>query len=143
VLADLAEVLAIERTSFPDPWSADGFRSVLLNKLFTSIGIFQGDLLGYLVSMAVEDELHILNIAVKPDKRRRGYGEMLLKYILNFFQKKLKFVYLEARVSNINAIDFYLKRGFKNVGIRKKYYPNGEDAVLMTLNVKKQIFQKQ
>jgi ribosomal-protein-alanine N-acetyltransferase len=68
---------------------------------------------------------------------------MLLKYILNFFQKKLKFVYLEARVSNINAIDFYLKRGFKNVGIRKKYYPNGEDAVLMTLNVKKQIFQKQ
>lgn len=133
--SDLPRVLEIERASFPDPWSVEAFRGVFHSKFYITLGIFQERLLGYIIALWVVDELHILNIAVEPGSRRMGLGGTLLDTLLNGFKSRMKFAHLEVRASNSQAIGFYEKRGFKTVGTRKGYYPNGEDALLMSLEV--------
>lgn len=132
---DLPEILEIERASFPEPWSLDIFRGTIMNDRFTSLGIFQKRLLGYLIALNTVNELHILNIAVRRDKRRMGLGGMLMDYIFKLYEGSVEAAYLEVRVSNESAAKFYSKRGFKKTGIRSGYYPNGEDALLMALEM--------
>ena len=81
----------------------------------------------------VADELHILNVAVHPDERRRGHAARLVRHILDEASRnKAHVVSLEVRVSNQAAADLYRKFGFREVGRRPKYYAdNGEDALLM------------
>jgi ribosomal-protein-alanine N-acetyltransferase len=100
-----------------------------------SLGIFQKELLGYIISSLIIDEFHILNFAVKPGKRGKGIGGKLFDYVVSEFGNRIKFIYLEVRASNQTALHFYEHRGFKAVGVRKKYYPDGEDAILMTKEV--------
>lgn len=135
VPGDLPEILDIERASFPDPWSLDSFRGTILNERFVSLGIFQGGLRGYLIAVKVVDELHILNIAVRKEKRRMGLGGVLMDYVFKLYEGSIKFAYLEVRISNESAIKFYSMRGFRSAGIRKRYYRDGEDALLMTLEI--------
>ena len=132
VPSDLPQVLEIERACFPDPWTLESFRNSLNSRYFKSLGAFNPQLLGYIISMFAAGELHILNIAVKPRFRRQGLAGKLLDELFNHFNDQLTFAYLEVRVSNLSAINFYHRRGFRQVGLRKKYYPNGEDAILMT-----------
>jgi ribosomal-protein-alanine N-acetyltransferase len=133
--SDIAELVEIEYSTFKDPWTVEGFRGILRSPVMISLGIFKKELLGYVISSLIVDEFHILNFAVKPGKRGKGIGGKLFDYILENFQKKIKFIYLEVRASNQTALSFYEHRGFKSVGLRKKYYPDGEDAVLMTKEV--------
>jgi ribosomal-protein-alanine N-acetyltransferase len=85
----------------------------------------------------VADELHILNVAVHPDERRRGHAARLLRHILDEAkQEKVRVVSLEVRVSNHAAAALYQRFGFRAVGVRPKYYANdGEDALLMDLEM--------
>ena len=100
--------------------------------------IYKVKLLGYLIALQKVDELHILNIAVKPENRRKGLGGLLLDSILHRLGSRIKVALLEVRVSNSQAISFYTKRGFRSIGRRKRYYPNGEDALLMALHLDSQ-----
>ena len=81
-------------------------------------------------------EAHISTIAVHPDHRRRGLGELLLLHILDQAgEGSSEFVTLEVRVSNRAARELYEKYGFQGVARRKRYYTdNAEDALLMTLS---------
>jgi len=133
--SDLPAILEIERASFPDPWSIDSFRSSVNNASFKCLGAFNPHLNGYIISIFAVGELHILNIAVAPDFRRQGLAGKLIDALINNYRSQLFYVYLEVRISNTTAIEFYRKRGFVEVGLRKKYYPNGEDALLMTLQI--------
>lgn len=134
-LSDLPEIWDIERNCFADPWSLDSFRGVIQNKLFYNTGIFEQSLAGYLISIRVADELHILNIAIRPEKRRKGLAESLYDHTFSRFESGISLVYLEVRMSNLPALSFYRKLGFTDAGIRKQYYHDGEDAILMTLSV--------
>lgn len=134
-LDDLPEIIAIERICFPDAWSAESFRGVLQNKLFYCCGLFENRLEGYLISMIAAGELHILNIAVRPESRRRGIAEEIYFQTFRKYEKKIALAYLEVRTTNFPAIAFYQKLGFQEAGIRRRYYPDGEDAILMTLVV--------
>ncbi len=132
---DLPRVLEIERICFPDPWSVESFRGIISSVAYFSFGYFRRDLWGYLVALRAADELHILNIAVEPSRRREGLGTQLLQYILDKLESRLKVVYLEVRASNAPALAFYQKWGFQSVGVRKSYYRDGEDALVMALNL--------
>ncbi len=132
--ADLDEIVSIENASFPSPWPRRIFeREIQAKNSYKRVIRFSGSVVGYMVTWTIYDEVHILNIAVHPDFRKIGLGEMLLRDCLNFARKQaLKLAILEVRVSNISAIKLYEKIGFKTLRIRKKYYSDtGEDAYVM------------
>ncbi len=135
---DIPAVLAIERLSFSAPWSEAAFFSEI-NKpyAFTRVAVSEDTIAGYICVNLVLDEAHIMNLAVHPGSRRRGIATMLLKEALNELKKTgAAFFYLEVRLSNLAARQFYEGFGFRVAGLRKNYYQSpDEDAVLMTLGI--------
>jgi ribosomal-protein-alanine N-acetyltransferase len=91
-------------------------------------------IVGYASIWIMVDEAHLTSIAVRKGQQRQGIGELLLISIIKLsLQIKAQVVTLEVRVSNHGAQALYVKYGFKNVGIRRRYYSdNSEDAVIMT-----------
>ena len=135
VEGDLAAIHAIERQSFGDPWSLEGFRDLLDHpraKLEVAIGAGE-ELLGYAVAWYVADESEIANIAVARHARRRGVGALLLDRILRAAAAfGAKTVFLEVRESNVGARKLYEARQFAVAGRRAKYYRQPEeDALIM------------
>ena len=83
------------------------------------------------------DYAEIMNIVVRKKYRRNGIGEKLLQELINLSMKKnLENIELEVNSNNKPAINLYKKFGFKEVGLRKKYYNNVDDAILMQKNIK-------
>ncbi len=131
---DLDEIVAIENVSFPSPWPKRIFeREIEAKNSYKRVIRFSGSVVAYIVTWTIYDEVHILNIAVHPDFRKIGLGEMLLRDCLSSsLEHELKLVLLEVRVSNSSAIKLYEKIGFKTLSVRKKYYSDtGEDAYVM------------
>jgi ribosomal-protein-alanine N-acetyltransferase len=91
-------------------------------------------IVGYASIWMMVDESHLTSIAVRKSHQHQGIGEMLLIAIIKLSsQMKAQVVTLEVRASNHSAQALYGKYGFKNVGIRRRYYTdNSEDAVVMT-----------
>jgi [ribosomal protein S18]-alanine N-acetyltransferase len=133
--ADLEEVLAIERASFSMPWSRGAFLYELEQNRVARCYVVREErrLIGYICLWEVADEVHITNVAVHPDLRRRGVGRSLLNAVLDDArQRKLRLVVLEVRPSNVEALGLYESFGFRVVGRRRGYYyDTGEDALVM------------
>lgn len=135
---DLPEVMCIEKTSFPVPWTEQGFRNELV-KPFSYLYVARAKnirpsfVLGYVCFWIVIDELHLLNLAVRPDHRREGIGLALLSFAMRMGKKGgAQFAILEVRPSNAAAIRLYQKAGFALVGKRPGYYSETkEDALVM------------
>ncbi len=137
-LRDLTDVVDAEKTCFPkDAWSEQSFiESLEFDNSFNLVAYINDRLIGYLISFDVLDEGHLLNIAVLPDERRKATGEKIMMFWLNEgIRKGWSFAFLEVRESNRSAIRLYERLGFLEVGSRKGYYSNGEDAILMTLTL--------
>ena len=90
---------------------------------------------GYISLYQVLDEVNILYIYVDKELRGNGYGKALFNEALKGITIKNYKVFLEVRVSNTIAINLYTKLGFKEYAIRKEYYSDGEDAILMEMEV--------
>lgn len=123
---DLKDILEIEKISFDDPWTASMFED----------GNFyvvkeDGKLIGYGGFVFVLDEASLVNFAISPNYRRCGIGTKLLKHIIKMAKKHSKRMVLEVKRKNIGALSFYRKNGFIEIGIRKGYYGNGQDAIIM------------
>ena len=130
---DLPEILALERRCYTYPWSEEMFRRELDNPLST-VELLRMDnrLAGYLCSWQVADEMHILNVATDPEFRRRGVARELLQRCFDRAKKnEVAQVLLEVREGNAGAIALYRTFGFRVSGHRPRYYPDGEDALLM------------
>ena len=131
---DLDQIISIENVSFPSPWPKRIFeREIRAKNSYKRVIRFEGDVVAYIVTWTIYDEVHVLNIAVHPEFRKIGLGEMLLRDCLSSsYEKGLKLVVLEVRTSNIGAIRLYEKLGFRTLRTRKKYYSDtGEDAYVM------------
>ena len=90
--------------------------------------------MAFVVSWHVADELHVLNVATRSDRRRRGIGRALMHEVLGYARAhRVKHVLLEVRRSNRAAIALYRSVGFFAMGVRARYYPDDEDAVEMVL----------
>lgn len=134
-LKDLDEVLSIEGRSYPTPWSRRAFSSELTANVYAHYFTARLDekLVGYFGMWLFFDEAHITNIAVHPERRRRGIGERMLRFALEKArQLGATKMTLEVRLSNHGAQNLYRKLGFQDRGIRKGYYADtNEDAIIM------------
>jgi ribosomal-protein-alanine N-acetyltransferase len=96
----------------------------------------EGGIAGYAVYWLAGPECHILNIAVHPEMRRRGVGSQIMDRILEDARRfECEEVVLEVRRSNLPAIKLYRKFGFVPILIRRRYYSDNEDAIVMSLNL--------
>ena len=94
------------------------------------------EIVGFAGIVKIIDEITIMNIVVKKSKRKLGIGSALLQKIIEFSkEQKATSITLEVNYKNEPAIALYQKFGFKQVGLRKKYYHNTDDAILMTLSI--------
>jgi ribosomal-protein-alanine N-acetyltransferase len=99
-------------------------------------GSASSNLVGFLALWHVVDELHVLNLVTRTDRRRTGIGRGLMEAALAFARdKRVKQVLLEVRRSNAAAIALYRKVGFHATRVRAAYYADDEDAVEMTLRL--------
>ena len=94
------------------------------------------EVLGFAGYLKILDEINILNIVTRIDKRNLHIGSRMLEYII-YSSKIIKAdtVTLEVNINNIPAIKLYEKYNFEKVGIRKKYYNGIDDAIIMTLHI--------
>jgi ribosomal-protein-alanine N-acetyltransferase len=133
-LADLDAIDAIEQRAYPTPWSRAMFASELAKPTSICLGAFEGDeLVGYIVNSRYVDAWHVMNVAVDPDRRRRGIATQLLEHL---FEQTLgderRGYTLEVRITNDAAIRLYERLGFEPRGLRRGYYTdNREDALIM------------
>lgn len=137
---DLDQVLEIEQASFSVPWSKNLFLSEFRSPRIATLMVALAEtpvrtVIGYIIFWVVEDETHILNLAVA--QRYRGEGvakQLVLAGLQHASQKGGKRAFLEVRASNIPAQRLYSSLGFLGTGIRKDYYEMPEeDAIIMTL----------
>ncbi len=133
-LDDIVEVHELENLIFQDAWSLASFHyEVARSKVsWPLVAESHHEVIGYAVPWFVEDELHIANIAASPIYRRQGIAAQLMAVMLAEAQRRqVTKAYLEVRVSNNIAIQMYERYGFQKISLRRRYYHNGEDAIVM------------
>jgi ribosomal-protein-alanine N-acetyltransferase len=135
---DVARVVDIEKDGFKHPWSADLLRRELHHDWSTCLvatelrdGVER--ILAFIVFWLVHDEVHVLNVAVAADARRRGLARFLMEEAAERGRSAgAKLSTLEVRRSNVAALALYGLLGYRQVGIRPNYYVDeGEDAIVM------------
>jgi ribosomal-protein-alanine N-acetyltransferase len=131
--ADLPQVIAIERRSFPTPWSLAMFVLELSKPSGICLAAARGgELIAYLVCSRYDRVWHLMNVAVEPTERRQGIATVLLQQLLDRVDDEGAQYTLEVRQSNEEAIELYRRFGFRAAGLRRRYYQdNGEDALIM------------
>ncbi len=136
---DLDQVHAIEVRAFTTPWTKKSMRTMLLDNehSYCIVHISGVELSGYAFTWIVADEMHIANIAVHEAVRRRGIGDALMHALIEAARGSgCSTCWLEVRKSNTAARRLYEKLGFREMGIRKRYYTDtGEDAVVMGIQL--------
>ena len=137
---DLAEVIAIEKAANQFPWSLKNFEDSLQANHHATVFINEESTIqAYVVVQTVMDEIHLLNICVKPEFQGKGLGRSALNYVINYAEKNsAAVILLEVRSSNQRAQQLYLQSGFNEMSVRAGYYPSQqgrEDAVLMAMDL--------
>ena len=129
----VAQVAALERQCFADPWSEGSIASELDNPLSLWLVAEQdGAVCGYVGSQTVLDETDMMNIAVRPDCRRHGIAAALIdELIVRLKERGSHILRLEVRVSNAPAIALYDSLGFTQLGLRNNYYRNPKENALI------------
>ncbi|HZY65155.1 MAG: ribosomal protein S18-alanine N-acetyltransferase [Actinomycetota bacterium] len=133
-LSDLPVVMVIDAASLPRPWS----RAVWREELESPFGLYlvleeAGQVWAQIGVKLVGEELHVMTLAVSPERRRRGYARALVEAAVSAHPEAAK-VYLEVRPGNTAARELYESLGFEVTGVRPRYYGD-EDALLMTLDL--------
>ena len=138
VNADLDRIVEIENLCFKAPWAKeDLYREINDNKLAVLQVITVNDLVvGFCDYWNTFDSGTICQIAIHPDYQHQKLGSKLLEEVIKDAKaKKTRTLTLEVRASNIKAINFYKKFGFKVTLVKEAYYSNGEDAIYMIKEV--------
>lgn len=133
---DVDAVHEIEVACFPTPWSRESLMHEVQGNQCARYVVAREDgrAIAYAGVWFVLDEGHITNIAVHPDRRRMGYGELVTRRMIQLAADSgMSWMTLEVRRSNVAAQSLYHKLGFIDVGYRKRYYENKEDALIMAL----------
>jgi ribosomal-protein-alanine N-acetyltransferase len=138
---DLDEVLPIENVVYPFPWTRGNFIDSFNSGYETwTLCNETGTLVGYFLVMLAVDEAHLLNVSVRADLQGQGHGRKLLdKIVALAAEHKMTSILLEVRPSNTRALSVYKSYGFKQIGVRKGYYPaanhSREDAIVMRMPI--------
>lgn len=131
---DIERIAELERECFPNaPWSRRSLAETYLSERFFGVLLEEeGALTAYGGMSTVADEAEIELIATAEMFRKCGRGGKILDDLLEEAKRRgVKRVFLEVRVSNAPALMLYLQKGFVGIYARSRYYPDGEDALVM------------
>ena len=136
-IEDLNLISANLETEFDEFWSADTLREDFEKDTSTYfVAKLKNEIVGFAGMKKVFEQVEIMNIATKVSKRHLGIGTKLLDRLISEAKEQgAKVMNLEVNENNTYAINLYEKFNFKRIGLRKKYYNNTDDAILMSLNV--------
>lgn len=124
-ISDAEAIFSLENEIFRESRTLSDIENYIMSPISVcDVARLETDIVGYIIIYGDD----IISIAVREDCRKAGVGSKLLKSVLT---EKTE-LFLEVRESNINAIAFYKNHGFNSVGIRKKYYPDSENAIIMS-----------
>ncbi len=130
------DILKVENSCFDRPWSFETLSFELHSPLCVlACEKRDGKIAAYALGRVIADEGELLRLGTSPQQRRQGLAEKTLGALLNKMREKgAARCFLEVRSRNVPAISLYEKRGFKRVGLRKKYYGD-DDAIVMTIDL--------
>ena len=129
---DYTTLIQIEKSIFKD------FISIIMLKSFEKYEshviwkIEEKKIIGFVHFFHVKDEIEIVKIGIIKSHQRKSYGSILINEIKKL---KIKKIFLEVSVKNINAINFYIKNGFKKIGVRKGYYSKNKRSRINALRL--------
>ncbi|WP_163470201.1 GNAT family N-acetyltransferase [Fusobacterium sp. IOR10] len=131
---DANKLFYIEKKIFKnEAYSLKQIEEIIFMENYTSYFIKEKDIIsGYIIIFDNSEAFEIMKIGVLEENRKTGIG----KKLINKIKEKEKNIFLEVRETNISAVSFYLANDFKKVGIRKNYYNNKENAILMLFSKK-------
>ena len=136
-LNDLETIKDILQTEFDEFWTYEILQQELLsnNSKYIVAKSLDNIIVGFAGIKIILDTAEFMNIVTKKSFRENGIGKLMLEYLINMCKnEKIKTLNLEVNSQNTIAINLYKKYNFKEVGLRKKYYNNTYDAILMSLN---------
>ena len=131
-------ILAVEKSSFLSPWSIRAFEAETKRSVSQLWALLTGVKIGgYICFWIFADETHLTNIAVHPQRRKRGFGGCLLKKLMEAsLSEGATKAWLEVRPSNLGARTFYIKAGFTEISRKPRYYrETNEDAIIMSISL--------
>jgi [ribosomal protein S18]-alanine N-acetyltransferase len=137
--ADLRAVIEIEESLYEFPWTLGNFRDSL--RAGYGCWVYRDDrrLLGYAVLMLASGEAHLLNLSVAGYAQRQGHGRNMLDHVARVAREdRAKVLFLEVRPTNQVGQRLYTGYGFRQVGVRRGYYParkGREDALVLALDL--------
>lgn len=133
-IADLDTISDILFSDFDDFWNVSTLKSELQNPNSQYIiAKLNNEIVGFGGIWKAVDDIHITDIVVKKNFRGQKIGSILLEQLISLAKKQnITSITLEVNSTNIPAQNLYEKFGFKKVGLRKKYYNNIDDAIIMT-----------
>jgi ribosomal-protein-alanine N-acetyltransferase len=138
-VSDLDAVMPVEQACYEHPWTRGNFIDSLSAGYEAELALDPaGQVVAYRVAMVGVDEMHLLNLTVRADRQGRGHArEMLQRLVDDGRRLALATLWLEVRPSNARARTLYSRWGFREVGLRRGYYPaldgRREDALVMSL----------
>ncbi|MCQ8130627.1 ribosomal protein S18-alanine N-acetyltransferase [Methylomonas rivi] len=137
---DLPSVLKIENLNYDFPWSEGVFKDCFRAMNYVNwVCEAPGDaIVGYCIISVMAGEAHVMNISVSPEFQRQGAGRKMLNHLIEYARPRAEKLFLEVRPSNPGAINLYRQTGFREIGVRKGYYPakgGREDAIMFELDL--------
>ena len=130
--SDYNTLIQIEKSIFQDHSSKNELKILEKQTSHVIWKIEEKKIIGFVSFFYVKDEIEIIKICIIKSHQRKNYGSMLIDKIKKL---KIKKIFLEVSVENINAINFYLKNGFQKIGIRKRYYGNNKNSRIDALRL--------
>lgn len=136
----LRQVLPIEEAAYPKSWSRSSFEGELRQarngSRYYVVARLGREVVGYaglwIVTDPDGDQAHVTNIVVAPEQRRRGIARRLMLHLADVaIERRCVAWTLEVRASSTGAQELYRRFGFAPAGVRKRYYENTEDAIVM------------
>lgn len=132
--SDIPRIKEIEKQCFTDIWPEDGFQRELENEkvaLYLTAKL-SDSVIGYMGAWLILEEAHVTTFGVDPDYRgRKVASTLMLCFMREAVKRGIKWSTLEVSEKNVSAIKLYAKFGYKTVNIRKNYYGENENALLM------------
>ena len=124
---DLLNLIEIDKDIFDYPTSIKDFENYFKEDTIKFWKISNQKIIGYAIFYHVRDEIEIIHIAIIKSCQRKNYGSLIVNKIKKI--KNIRKIFLEVSVANTQAINFYLKNGFKKIGIRKAYYKANKQRI--------------
>jgi len=139
--ADLDAILEIDRASFADPWTRAMYAEERGHPERSCLAVWRsadGAVAGYISFWVVVDEVHINNVAVRPEARTHGIGRRLVEFAMaHGASRGAVQAFLDVRSANQVARRLYERLGFRQVGMRRGYYGHPlDDALIMTRDLR-------